>query len=381
MPIKFRCLHCRQFLGISRSRAGAVVDCPTCGRSVRVPSSDGKVEPLPAPRLNLKDSALASALDELAMIGREPIGTQLDDDEPDAPDREAARPENRAATIPAPAPLPEPIPIEPPLPAERIEPASAAAKSADDHALTAAVTVQPSGPEKELVPGRKAAPFSDGNSVSPFGRRTIRSLLTLPILLPVAVFGIGGFLAGYAVGVRGRSPSEPSVVQDRSSGKKSSDKGEALPGGVAVTGRVTYRTAGGDSRPDVGARVIVLPEQRTGTAKLSVVGLRPADVDADFRLARAGLRALGGDVASVDAQGSFSIGLLRAGTYHILILSHHQARDNADETGDRAAVQTVLEAYFDRPRSLLGRLQFHLDVLRYSGSGAQLRDHTFERQP
>jgi len=169
------------------------------------------------------------------------------------------------------------------------------------------------------------------------------------------------------------------VVQDQKDGKNPANNEGASGESVAVTGRITYRTAGGESRPDVGARVIVLPEKRTGTAKLSVVGLRPADGQADLSMARAGLRALGGDVASVDAQGSYSIRLPGAGAYRILILSHHQARDEADATGEMATVQSVLEVYFDRPRSLLGRLRFHLETLRYSGTGTQLRDHTFER--
>ena len=69
MPIKFRCQHCDQLMGISRSKAGDVVDCQTCGMSVRVPGLDGEVVPLPQPKLDLQDAELANALDELAALG------------------------------------------------------------------------------------------------------------------------------------------------------------------------------------------------------------------------------------------------------------------------------------------------------------------------
>ena len=77
MPIKFRCQHCRQFLGISRSKAGEVFDCPTCGWTLRVPDLDGTIRPLPDGGLDMGDSKLAEALDELASIDkpsrREPL--------------------------------------------------------------------------------------------------------------------------------------------------------------------------------------------------------------------------------------------------------------------------------------------------------------------
>jgi len=56
-------------MGISRSKAGEIVDCPTCGLSVRVPGLDGEIAPIPQPKLDLKDSELTNALDELASIG------------------------------------------------------------------------------------------------------------------------------------------------------------------------------------------------------------------------------------------------------------------------------------------------------------------------
>ena len=109
MPIKFRCPHCEQFLGISRSRAGAVTDCPMCGRSIRVPLLDGSVEPLEDPQLNLQDRGLASALDKLAALVTDAPRESL---EPAVP-RVAEPLRSVLAEAPAPVPLPEPIELAP----------------------------------------------------------------------------------------------------------------------------------------------------------------------------------------------------------------------------------------------------------------------------
>lgn len=65
MPIQFRCQHCRQLLGISRSKAGSIVDCPACGRSLRVPMMDG-VAAKHEPVQHGSDAGFRSALEELS---------------------------------------------------------------------------------------------------------------------------------------------------------------------------------------------------------------------------------------------------------------------------------------------------------------------------
>lgn len=73
MPIKFRCHHCQQMLGISRSRAGAIVDCPGCGRTLRVPNTDGTTDPLPADHSTDTDrESLINALTELSALADAP---------------------------------------------------------------------------------------------------------------------------------------------------------------------------------------------------------------------------------------------------------------------------------------------------------------------
>ena len=121
MPIKFRCEHCRQFLGISHTKSGMLVDCPTCGRTIRVPDPEGNVAPLPELKLNLKDSKLATALEELAMFGQDAAviepesAVAVSDGEPNTP-----KPPTASPTAP-PAPVPmrrEPVVVAKPIPIE-----------------------------------------------------------------------------------------------------------------------------------------------------------------------------------------------------------------------------------------------------------------------
>jgi phage FluMu protein Com len=40
MPVRFRCKHCNQLLGIARRKIGMEVHCPECHKRVRVPAED-----------------------------------------------------------------------------------------------------------------------------------------------------------------------------------------------------------------------------------------------------------------------------------------------------------------------------------------------------
>jgi DNA-directed RNA polymerase subunit RPC12/RpoP len=42
MPIRFRCQHCGQLMGIARRKAGTEVACPKCQQQVLVPPADGE---------------------------------------------------------------------------------------------------------------------------------------------------------------------------------------------------------------------------------------------------------------------------------------------------------------------------------------------------
>lgn len=375
MPIKFRCEHCRQFLGISHTKSGSLVDCPTCGRTIRVPDSQGHVQPLPEPKLNLKDVKLATALEELAMFGQEASR------EPESAVA-VADPEEAAPKLPvAPPIVPVPIRIEPvvvskPIPIDipdTQKPAAVAsmhelAALANQSAVRDLASEQPVV-DVELLPRLQPPPSSEIKRVGV-------SWIVIALLI--------GFIAGFGVGRLDRSAvaSKEPVGAD---GKPAVSNANAPANGanpsgpsIAVRGRITYQTDSGDRQPDRGARVLLLPEKRSGTTKLAVNGFRSVDADADSQVAAASLRALGGDIVIVDDEGNFASTSLKPGTYRILALSHFQPRD--ERTATEPAVKALLDTYFDRPEQLLGKCRYQLAELKVSGQAPALWDHLFERE-
>jgi hypothetical protein len=351
MPIKFRCSYCRQFLGISRGRAGDIVDCPTCGRSIRVPSLDGVVAPLPSPETDRRDAKLDRALEELA---------RWDESQP-VPAAASARLEEEEI----PQPIAEPIPIEVPVPPEPIAvkppPTIEAAESppsagGEQLSVSAAIDelarISPEEAERRAV---EAEPS--------FARRRRQPLWWLGALFVAAVGFAGGYFAGRSGATATNVANGPDSVEE-------------VPTTVpAIAGRITYKTAEGESLPDRGARVLVLPREREGTAKLSPVGFRAADHPADVRMATAALRSLGGDVAVADDGGRFSVDLPNPGTFLIVVISNYAQRDGGEEAP--AELLRQLAPYFEQPAQVLGRTKVHSGQVRYKGTGTEAWDHSF----
>lgn len=354
MPIKFRCVHCRQLLGISRGKAGQPVDCPSCGRTVRVPNLDGRVDPVTAPALDLQDSALAKALDQLAMIGQLPDDELLFDEAP--PDE----PPPAAVSSAPPVAAPRPVAAVAPLPAQIVEPKPVPLPAAADLGDLARIA----GPSASPAPHVWSSPPS------------ARSALVGMAVISLAALALG-FTAGYITGRGTSGPIAASAPQPEPVANPNPAPAAATAPKPALRGRISYRTESGESRPDTGARVIVLPEKRSGESRLSVPGFRAADSAADFQAGAAALRALGGDVAIVGEDGQFEIALPAAGTYHILVLSRFQPQvgDAQPEPGLRA----LLDAWFTRPDQLLGRVRHHLGQVKYTGEEARMWDHSFEK--
>lgn len=378
MPIKFRCTHCRQFLGISRSKAGEIVDCPTCGRTLRVPNLDGTADPLPDPELNLKDSELAGALHELARIGQTPPA------EVKEPERPAVAPTPVPRTIKTvqPAPAPEPIALDPLPPAEPVRRSEPKRRPASKPHVGRREPAAPSSrsPIDELA---TMAPSTAAGTDSWHGRWRPRlaALFPLPVLLTLGgaaalAFGVG-YLVGHGAGGRAAAPSEQAAPSDPSNDDLDGTPWNS-PRKTALRGQITYKTSGGHSRPDEGARVLVFPERRAdGEVRLSVAGFRAGDRRADFNVALASLRALGGDLAIADGDGQYEVSLPKQGEYQVLVVSRYQPR--GDDDSIKSAVQRLLEDYFEHPEALLGRLSYVEAKIRYNGERPETWNYTFER--
>ncbi|MBX3441276.1 MAG: hypothetical protein KF774_02630 [Planctomyces sp.] len=148
-----------------------------------------------------------------------------------------------------------------------------------------------------------------------------------------------------------------------------------MAGAVSLSGRISYIARDGVTRADSGARILILPEKRQGTALLSIEGFRNGAQAADLQLAQESLRLLGGAYAIADDGGRYQATLNSGGVYDVLIVSRHQSRDGRPALP--AEVDRILGSYFDRPRLLIGQTQFHFSRLRYHGHEPELRDHVF----
>ena len=340
---------------------------------MRVPNLDGSVMPLPKAELNLDDTGLVNALDALAKLD---AGSGSQGGSPVSRDPDSAAPS--AVAVPSdagPVPLPEPVDVEPPLPAE--------------------VVVSPPAPKTEddagqsgTDPLRQLAEVAETQSGAARAAGTGQRIWQPTVLVALCAGGMLLFASGFFVG---RSlDSEPrmtaehledvpgSSLDDTDAAPQAELPNENVAGfSPALTGRILYLTSDGVPRPDDGARILVLPQERQGTSKLSVVGFRSGASSTDQQFARSSLREAGGDYAITDSDGRYTIQLPTAGTYHVLLISRHQPRNDGEFL--EPDLQRILRGYFDRPTGLIGSVMYELSEFRYQGGRPAPRDHTFSR--
>ncbi|MEZ6146353.1 MAG: hypothetical protein R3B91_13255 [Planctomycetaceae bacterium] len=365
MPIKFRCRHCQQFLGISDSRAGEITNCPQCGKAIRVPALDGTVAPIPEPKLNLKDEQLADALSELARL-------ESDSEENLTKSQPIALPElqsneSRVSTPPA-REVTAPVTV-------LAKPVAESARKATLHPTSHTTPIEEDSHEVLSSLADLA-----GRSTSSTSSR-IEQNNQWKLLVPVL-----GFLLLLTIAVMMRSgfgPDASSIpVTDDSQDTRESEPEDQQPANLpndvsvpAITGRVTYISDAGDSRPDSGAIAILLPFPRKGQFKLDEAGFLSGAAQIDADAATAALQALGGDASIADQDGKFELHVTTAGDYRMLVISHHQKTNTRSALATK--VQETLSGYFLRPAILLGQLSYHFDDFHYRGQGTSPRDVNF----
>lgn len=368
MPIKFRCPECRQFLGISRSKAGSITDCPTCGRTLRVPNLDGTVSPLPPPKLNLDDSALRQALGALASLENAEEQSQ-----PDVPDA-AGGSDGQHSVIDSSAPqpiAPQPIAVNPP------------------ESLDVQVTADPIQAEIEASP-EPVALLEEFDRLHESHRQDAKAAARprsalfgiLCVCGVILVFGLG-----YCVGrftpstLRSAEPPQPAPerVDVIPAPAVADGKDAAADGGtLKLSGRITYQTAAGESRPDRGARVMLLPKDREGTAKISEIGFRVGADEADRKLITHSVEALGGKLVLADQQGEYQLTQISPGEYTLLIASRFQPALDSRVIPPR--VVDALATYFEKPDRLIGQVQYHFQEVQIGPDSKGSIDHDFSMQ-
>lgn len=353
MPIKFRCSHCKQFLGISRSKAGNLTDCPTCGRTIRVPSLDGTVAPLPEPKLNLDDTELRDALGALAMLNQqsEPgvdenleIGSARFHTSPKPP--EAV--ENAQAEVVE--PVAEPLAV---VTAETLDevadPASLADLANSDYAVP--------------IIERESAQSDIKNSYFWF-----------------SFTGLLGVVVGTLIGL--------SVQQKEQAKSPELTKGQVEIGEVPqvdeqveqeprlnLVGTITYLSAEGEERPDRGARIVLLPTKKIGQSLLPVDGLQVGATPIDLELLQQSIDILGGSLVLADEEGNYEITMQQPGDYSLLIISKFQAGNEFKTIP--ADLDEVLSRYFMNGQRALGRLAYYYQSYELKEDGSDRIDYQF----
>ncbi len=284
MPIKFRCEKCRQFLGLSRSLAGQIVDCPTCGRSTRVPNLDGTRQPIPKqPKLPQGDSPLLNALDQLAELGKPTESTS------DTPQQQVANPSDPVAIEPVSAAKPIDLP----------EPSK--------EQVIAQPDLPPEAPATPDVLAELAA--AEPMDVPIVNRRTFPLGLLAAAVVSGAIFFAAGWLLRGSDSPRNTTVAPEEIVESNSSASAppAPDSG--------VNGRITYRRQESACLPDRGSRIIVWKVGYTPRDLWSANGFRPGDSGQLTDLAGVLIKEAGGAMATVDDDGHFQLDLQSGGEY------------------------------------------------------------------
>lgn len=361
MAIKFRCPHCRQLLGISTTKAGTLVDCPACGRSVLVPN-DGSVATKTVTTSKTGDHpGLFSALQELSALG------SPDTDESGPPVIPKAVPRARRLPVARGAAGESETSVTSDRDAMRIIPLNSAAEKTAKISPTAVLAelaelppVEDSAPQ--IVPDElesdltsalqelaEAAPGAEPQPTAASPSAASRfSLLSLMFVLPA-------FAAGLFLGTFWQSGDHPDAA-------KANPKFDAVPAVVIpppaagerqLKGVVRYVDDSGNSVADAGAIVLLLPAENT-TLRLDARPLRESADSKARQAIEAALEALGGSVHEADDDGRWNANVPSDVALTMIVISRHRSRTDSQPVP--AEIVESLSRWFDSPIHITGRL-------------------------
>lgn len=385
MPIQFRCQFCRQRLGIADSRAGTLVDCPACGRSLKVPSIDGQIASAP-PEHRAADSQLQSALQLLTAFGTESPAVPSEPPAPQTPPHQtspkstltASPPKigsksaallNTALQTPANPPLAElatlPVTLdEPPLLAQpHLLDDVTIPEHQDD---SSASTTIPAGTSTDAANSQLATALTELAAQQPAAHATADAPrspfhpyfpILIPLLTALLAFFTGILVANSRHGSTAGTSPRTSADADTDLATVSPEQSQPAPTPPAanhIEGTVFAQTADGRTEPDAGALLIIAPAKNTSQLRLDGRFLRDDQSTVAHKALTAALREFDVSFAFAGADGSFSLPLPRNGSCTLIAVSKRIARPAAMPLADTVAAS--LAEWFTTPSPITGRL-------------------------
>lgn len=375
MQIKFRCQYCQQLLGISKSRAGARVDCPGCGRTINVPGDATSVaQPQVDESATDRDNSLDDALASLILLSES--GNK-------------SRPKSASSVKSSP-------------PSEQGQESPESLIPDFDEA---AVVIRELA--NEAPNAGSAGPATRGNTASfeAAAPRTSRGTpIVITVLLCVVSFAVGGgtMEAWLRLSKQESTSSSDSAAQrdqDVLEMLREVDK-DAAPreaaaaqnqssGDHQVIGVVRWVTDAGKPEPDSQALVLLVPRRESAGLRFDGRSLREPSATIDQKALRSALREFGVTFARTGPDGRFELERTSAEKTELIVVSRHRSRPEGVDVPP--AVAEALGQYFDSGLSFVGQLAVATQTLpamptsadsetgTSSGSTAESIEITIER--
>lgn len=368
MPIKFRCQHCDQFLGIAQSRAGADVDCPRCGRKLRVPGSQ-PAEAAHGVHSHGKRSedTLYSALSELSALADPRYSNERYRHSSVSAEAKA---DSNAAVMAAPARASVPqtaVAVSTEIVAEEVStPAEAVSvQQTFSNDRPDEQPIQDHSPENEYLHELAGLADSAGEGeLSPELLDEMRSISRgsghiFATLVGGACLVVAGVVAGWYAARSGVADtlSTLNVEEERPRQRNledldlttvSSNSVETI-----VSGVVHFEGEFGEPLADAQSLVLILPVEHPGTLVLSSRSVLNDETHPDFKATAAALATLGGRIMRTSETGEFTTSLNRDSRFIAVAISQNLSRPtDVPISGD---IDRLLKTWFDAPSRMIGR--------------------------